>query len=260
MLRIYPIYWVVTALVLLLAVLRPGGAALPDARYLLASLLLLPQAQEPVLGVAWTLVHEMMFYMLFALAIVSRRLGMGVLALWLLLILAGGLTSSGVAVLRVLTAPLNLEFMMGIAVAQIALRDALPRPRLIAGGGALCFVAAGLAENAGLMAVAGPVGEALFSLASAGIVAGLATAERRGMLHVGRVGALLGDASYSLYLIHSVVIGLAARSLAALGLVRAIPPYGVFTLVAAAAVLVGLGLHLLVERPLLRWLGRTARL
>ena len=253
--RILPIYWVVTALVLLLAALRPGGADL-DAGRLLASLLLLPQAADPVLGVAWTLVFEMMFYALFALAIISRRLGAGVLAVWLVLILAGRLTSLDNPWLGVLASPLNLEFMLGVAVAQTTLGMAVPRPLLLAWTGATAFLAAGLAENAGLMATAGDLSEALFGTASAAMIAGLATAERQGRLRIGPAGAFLGDASYALYLIHTVIIGLAARVLALLGLVKVLPAAAVFAVVVAAAVAAGAGLHVLVERRLLRWLGR----
>jgi exopolysaccharide production protein ExoZ len=257
--RILPIYWVVTALVLLLAVMRPDGAQLPDAWHLLASLLLLPQAADPVLGVAWTLVFEMTFYALFALAIVSCRLGAGVLLAWLALILAGMVTSLPGALLGVLASPLNLEFMLGVAVARTTFSGAVPRPLLLAAAGALAFLAAGMIENAALMTKAGGASEALFGLASAAMIAGLATAERQGRLRIGPAGAFLGDASYALYLMHTVVIGLAARVLGVLGLVKALPVEAVFAVVVAAAVLAGAALHVLVERRLLRWLGGLGR-
>jgi len=257
--RILPIYWVVIALVLLLAAVRPGGADLPDTRRLLASLLLLPQAADPVLGVAWTLVFELTFYALFALAIVSRRLGAGVLVAWLALILAGQVRTLHTPLLGVLSSPLNLEFMLGVTVARMTISVAVPRPLLLAALGALAFLAAGLAENAGLMSKAGEVSEALFGAASAAMIAGLAAAERQGRLQIGAAGAFLGDASYAIYLIHTVVIGLVARALGLLGLVKLLPIAVVFAVVVAASVAAGAALHVLVERRLLRWLGGLGR-
>ena len=257
--RILPVYWVVMVLVLLLAVLKPGGPDLPGAWRVLASVLLLPQSAEPMLGPSWTLVHEMMFYGLFALAIVSRRLGAGVLMLWLAAILLGRFVGSDIPVLRVLMAPFNLEFVLGIAVAQMTMRVAVPWPRLLALAGALVFLATGMAENAAMMPKEGDVAELLFGSASAAIIAGLATAERQGRLRIGAAGAFLGDASYAIYLIHVIAVGLTARVLANLGIVKLLPGNLVFGIAVLAAVLAGAGLHVLVERPLLRWLGRIGR-
>ncbi len=269
--RIYPIYWVVTALVVLLAVLRPGGAALPEPWHLLTSVLLLPEQVEPVLGVAWTLVHEMMFYALFALAIISRRLGAVLLAVWVALILAGGVAAAtapasafstllaGNASLRVLTAPINLEFLLGIAVAHVTLRYRLPRPLLLTVLATLAFAAAGLAEDAGLLTMAGQMSDLLFGVSSVVIVAGLAAAERQGKLRISPAAVFLGDASYSLYLIHTVVIGLTVRVMATLGIVRLLPLGVVFALAALTALVSGIVLHVLIERRLLRWLAPARR-
>jgi peptidoglycan/LPS O-acetylase OafA/YrhL len=227
--------------------------------HLLASLLLLPDRINPVLDVAWTLRSEMMFYALFALAIASRRFGACVLVAWLALILAGQFVTTDHPVLWVLMSAFNLELLLGVAVARTTLGFALPRPKLLIALGALAFLVAGVAENAGLMPRAGDVGTLLFDSASAAMIAGLATAERQGRLHVGRLGAFVGDMSYSLYLIHTVAIGLAARVLAVTGLVKLLPIGIVFAIVVLTAVAAGAGLHVLVERPLLRWLGRIGR-
>lgn len=82
--RIYPVYWAATAIVILSLFFSHDPAAQLAPLHVAASLLLIPHNQEPVLGVAWTLEHEMLFYLAFGVAILSRRLG-GVLyfAAWL---------------------------------------------------------------------------------------------------------------------------------------------------------------------------------
>ena len=78
--RIYPLYWVVSAIVIGLALFSPDWATRLQPSYIIASLLLLPHGQDPLLGVGWTLEHEMLFYLAFAAAIASRRLGFVLMA------------------------------------------------------------------------------------------------------------------------------------------------------------------------------------
>ena len=102
--RIYPIYWLVTALVLVEIALRPGPKDV-DPGYLISSLLLLPQPQEPVLGVGWTLVHEMLFYLVFAVAVLSRRFGLWIALAWLALSAAPAFFDFGDSVIGVIASP-----------------------------------------------------------------------------------------------------------------------------------------------------------
>lgn len=259
--RIYPVYWVATALTLAVAVVESGWQGLPGAWHLVASALLLPHSDDPILGVGWTLVWEMAFYALFALAIVSRRLGAVVLALWLAATLIG--ESDAIDELQqsplvfLLTSIYDLEFMLGIAVAQVTLAasTSLRRPLWLAGAGVLGFAATGMVENAGLVAFAGNVSLPCFAVSSAILLLGLAAAERQGRLRFGAAGAFMGDVSYALYLIHSLVIGLCARALAAAGLAQSLPVDMVFAIVVVAALAAGVALHVLVDLPLRRRLA-----
>lgn len=61
---------------------------------------------------------------------------------------------------------------------------------------------------------------------------------------------LLGDASYSVYLVHSAVISVLAPLAGRLGL-GTLPPLLLYLLVSSLAIAVGTGAHLAVERPLL---------
>lgn len=245
--RIYPVYWLVTAGVLALALLK---GTLPVPLAALPSALLLLQEDELPLGVAWTLVHEMFFYAVFALAILWRPLGVAAALAWVALLLArlAGVRL-GVPVLHFAGGPINMDFLFGIAAAEAVRHVRLAWPRLLAVAGAAGFLAAGLAENAGRIATDGLASKLLFGLAAAAIVLGLAAAERQGRLRVGRAAVLAGNASYSLYLLHTVVIGLTARVLAGLHL----PGVLVMAIAAAAAVAAGLLLYEVAERPVLRW-------
>src|SRR5690242_6793447 len=82
--RIYPIYWAVTVAMIAAAFVVPSIAALPAMApdRLFLSFLLLPQSGYPLVSVAWSLQHEMLFYVLFGVMILNRRLGFALLVIW----------------------------------------------------------------------------------------------------------------------------------------------------------------------------------
>ncbi len=64
-LRLYPMYWIFTSLVLVAYFINPAwrlASADLDLLHLLKSYLILPQDGFPLLTVGWTLEHEMLFY------------------------------------------------------------------------------------------------------------------------------------------------------------------------------------------------------
>ncbi len=65
--RIYPIYWIVTALLIVSFFIAPSSdqSYKSDPGVILGSLSLFPQKQY-VVGVAWTLTYEVIFYLVFA--------------------------------------------------------------------------------------------------------------------------------------------------------------------------------------------------
>ncbi len=74
--RIYPTYWVVTLLLLPVFFVAPqfGRGFERDLSGIVCSLLLVPQpGHGPIVGVAWTIVYEMVFYAVFATLIANRR-------------------------------------------------------------------------------------------------------------------------------------------------------------------------------------------
>lgn len=249
--RIYPPYWAITAILLVLGVAAHGPSNVPSPAALLQSALLLPGDNELILGVAWTLVHEMTFYVLFGLAILDRRLA----AAAVLAYAALGWTplhSWGATCYDAL-------FVVGVGAAWVTRHAPVRRPRTLALLGAAGFLLAGLAENAGLLPVAGPPGRLAYGLAAAAIVIGLAQAERAGRLAVARPLALLGAASYSVYLAHSPVLGYAARALLTTGLLARLPDWLAMALVVGIALAAGLAFHRWVERPLTRAAQRAFR-
>ena len=264
--RIYPIYWVALGL---LALLIAFGfvrdvdpiVARTDIGQLLVTTLLLPQHRSPLLGVSWTLQHEMLFYLLFGLAILSRRLGCAVLGCWLLLMVGGmiwgthGLPWAPTSLLwDFIASPYHLQFLLGIAVAAVVLTDRVPLPRTLLAVGIIGIAIAAALEDLDWIDYLGSIGGVLFGGFSACAIAGMAAAERKGILSVGAMPLLFGEASYAIYLVHFQAIALMAALLIGSGFIHALPGWLFMLALATGGGAAGIAVHVLAERPILRWL------
>jgi exopolysaccharide production protein ExoZ len=219
--RIYPSYWLVTAFVLASLVIKPDPSL--TLGHLFRSILLLPDITDPILGVGWTLVIEVLFYCGFALAILNLRLGMAAAILWIIAILCGLGEWAREPALQRIGSYRCLEFVIGIAAAHMVLHIRVPAPRLVLYIGALGFLLTGLAENAGLFPWDSMQGNLTFGLWSGVMIAGMASAERQGALKVGRAGEFFGGTSYILYLVHTITLAYTYHALQLAGLIGGIP-------------------------------------
>jgi len=65
---------------------------------------------------------------------------------------------------------------------------------------------------------------------------------------------LLGEASYSVYLLHNALLSAAARTLRAIGLNEIVTGWPAFALLALIAIAGGVAFHLVCEAPVMRFL------
>ena len=261
--RIYPIYWIATWFAVGLS--SVGFMTLSNAEpgRLFTSLLLIPQHLEPILGVAWTLEHEMLFYLAFGLVILNRAVGVSAFAVWACFIFAaipwttiGSSWAHADLLTDFLGSSYNLEFGLGIAIAMVAGRYQVPCPAMLAAIGMTGLVLTGAAEDTGKISYLGQAARASFGISSALAIWGLAAAERAGGLRAGRFLMLMGSASYAIYLIH-VPLLMGAGALAA---VKLLPVWIAVAALAAFGMAGGLLFHVAVERPLVQFLARSASL
>ena len=245
--RIFPPYWPVSIALMISYLLLPNLSQGNRSDFsLLSSLLLLPDAQPPALSVAWTLIHEVLFYLIFCLFFISNRLFLIFVTGWVLAICAclwlakGGGFSPFLA--RMLS-PVNLEFVFGMGVAYLA--------RGIANRFAMAFLFLGFSVFVVLLFwTFAAEHRILFGLPFAALVLGAVLLERQGRLALPRWMVLLGDASYSIYLIHNPLISLTSRLVARL---PGLASWGIGMFVGVVSSLVaGVLYHLLMEKPLIR--------
>jgi exopolysaccharide production protein ExoZ len=258
--RIYPTYWIVTLIQASRAFFSADSAIRLAPSHIVHSLLLLPESIEPLVGVGWTLRAEILFYIVFALAILDRRLCKPLIVIALLLVTSGLITSPTDPWAGLLVSGFNIQFLMGIAAAKFSAQRRAPNPIALIAGGILLFLAAGGMEVHGAISLNGLIGRVLYGGASMAILLGLVEAERGGTIQFGRTGVMLGNASYALYLIHLTVIPLAIRALAHFGFLAAMPASATVAVLTLLCLCAAIALHRGVEVPLATFLrGRTPR-
>lgn len=202
------------------------------------SLTLAPTKGTPALDVAWTLKHEILFYVIFGVGYFSGKL-FYVLTVWLLCIAV----ATTVGVDSVVLNPLNLEFFMGIVVAILASRNW--GPAWLYGAGAALF-ATWLVT--GLRHEWSPLVGLSFALAMLPTV----RLEKQARFKVPAPLVYLGAISYSVYLIHGPISRIGTLLFSA-------SPYGIFASVVAVGLIAGAAYHALVEKRVIHFTWRPLR-
>ncbi len=256
--RIVPLYWLLSGVVVAVMLAAPQLLQTTrfDLKHVLASFAFVPMASpatghmEPVLVPGWTLNYEMFFYLLFGAALQlppSRRLAAMAAALMALVGLQA-LTPPPDSALSFYSSSIMLEFLLGMVLGQRYLRAESSTGWR---AGAL-MAAAGLL----LMALLPERLPSLPRLATMGlpaalIVAGTLRIEAGGRLP--RVGTLraLGNASYSLYLSHPLVLSAASQAWRKVGLTSLPHSLWLFSAAAIIASVAGAAIvYRCAERPL----------
>lgn len=248
-LRIYPIYWVVMAGLMAIYLSSPerGPDHARDAMAILGSFLLWPMREGPIMQVAWTLQHEMLFYLIFMLLILRLRIGLIVFGAWMLgCMVALPFWAELSYPFEFLFKPHNLLFLFGIISALVYERISKAGARRMFWLGAGLFLGLGLAETVGGLEPPLSLMPLGYGLGAALAVIGLA----RGDLPAPRWLTFLGDASYAIYLVHLPVMNIAAVPLRALGVQEMLSPLAMLALITIIVTVVGSLVHVYIENPL----------
>ncbi len=256
--RIAPLYWITTGIMIARALI----GLFPNLRlttwYVLSSLAFIashsPSTGDiwPVLVQGWTLNYEMFFYILFAMALflpAKRRLS-ALAALFLALVAAGWLLHPETPVLKTWTDPLLLEFLAGMVIGKAWLKGAVPSPAVglaLLAAAVAGFAFVGITYTGFNAFVLGPLAAAL--------VLGVLSFEKRGAVARLPAAAYLGDASYSIYLWHTMAISVVAKAASML----ALPGPVAFAAAVIAGTALGAAAHETLEKPIAAFIKSRRR-
>jgi exopolysaccharide production protein ExoZ len=262
--RIYPIYWVLFAIALVLYFSFPNMGDGPplDFANIVRCALLLPNPDGQIVGLAWTLVYEISFYVAFAVLILNRKIGLGLVTLWALLILTlrfGGLLDLGY--FNSFFSLRYIEFGLGAAVFFLSRRFMLPWGLPIAALGLLVLFFGGLVSPTIAAILKDDIGHILApGFLAALIIFGCVTA-RSSLSHtwLGRIMTALGDASYSIYLFQWLIGAIIDKAYVKLGLHSPITDLLLPPFMFVAMIVGGYVIHLMLEKPLMTLFSRWSR-
>ena len=238
-LRIYPIYWVITAFVMALYYVSSNERLSLYSN----SIFLIGKNADAVLAVAWTLFNEVLFYIVFATMILNRRLGYAIFLAWFL----ACMLCMNMKEVHYSLYALNLIFGFGMAGA--VLYKKLKYSKILMYVSACAFILFGIEEvYFGLLDE--NVRALLYGAVSAVGIAAAVRAEKDGWVVVPRWAAGLGNASYSLYLVHYPVLAVISQIWLATPL-RALPAFVAFCIITFGTICAGLLTHHFIEKPLM---------
>ena len=251
-LRVVPLYWLVTAVAI--AVRQDA-----DPARIVTSFLFWPHAgfdgrDYPVVIQGWTLNYEAFFYAVFALALLARAKLETSRRLVILTVALGSLVALGIIlrpadiVAATYTGPLLLEFLAGAWLCRVWQRGLLPQGRVAAAMlavGVLAFAAQVRMEPGTWRIITWGLPALLVVSGSLGLETGGSLPRLPGLL-------ALGDASYALYLTHLLV----QRPL--LPALHDQPTLIALPVVIVSCIVTALLVYRFVERPLHGWTRRGA--
>ena len=251
MTRIIPLYWVALAVTIVMICAAPTHNY-PTLSHILQDVLLLPTT-DTIVGVAWTLQHELMFYVFFALLIINRQVGVIGLGVW-----GGAIALTMLSqhswesiVLGKVSSPYNLLFFMGMVAAYIQRHHKVPTPMILVLCGTALFLAFGMLENKGCVDGYAASARFAYGLSATLVLLGLVESECRQRLKVGGLILILGRASYSIYLLQFIIIGVIWKVLVAVRLNISLTPEINYLILVAAGAGGGVLASVFIERPLM---------
>ena len=267
--RIYPTYWIIISLFLLLQVILPAFYRSHfnfDIKNILTTYLLLPD-HVMVNGVSWTLSYEIFFYVLFSLSffIPGKKWGfyiaMAYVAVIILLSASGNNFENSNSWLNLITYPMNVEFFMGVTAAVL-----IPRLGKNIGVPFICigsvlFLVSAIISDLGYVLVPNTFNRViLFGVPSFLIITGVVKYELNKKIKVPGILLSLGEASYSLYLLHLPLIVAAVKIISKANITGNISIHFLLLLIICIICYGSILFYKFVEKPIISKLNSLRRI
>lgn len=254
--RLYPAFIPISLAMLALYTLIPSLSESGRDISILSSLFLIPSAYgSPALSVSWTLMHEFLFYLVFLVFFISKKLFWVAIMLWSAVILVAPLLTIEEFYFKFLFNMHNIQFTLGVVAALfyhrlMAVGEATWRSPVIGSLTLMLLLIASfdIAGHGYSKLITG----LFFALAILLLIA-LEKGGLLGALFNSRFLLFLGASSYSIYLIHGPVISVMNRLGASLNRESVITPELIFVGVAIASVTAGVVYYKIWEKPVLKF-------
>lgn len=262
--RIYPIYWFVLLLMIILynTIVSLGFGYHRDPIEIVKAVVLFPTNHLSYNPVSWTLSNEILFYMFFSLLIINKRIGLLLLSTWQLIIvyfIFGPLLKDVNYLINFIFSAYNILFMFGILAALLT--DKYPlmfrtKIRFFIIGNLLFILTALLdvytnAEyNTTLL---------LYGLSSFLIIINSVNYKLNDFFKSRKILLLLGNASFSIYLVHLFSISFISKIFIKIDIRNYISDTSIYVLMAFFSIFIGVFVYKIIEVPLLNYIKKRSK-
>lgn len=257
--RVVPLYWFSTLLLLLvLTKFKPFAITSDEFIHLVKSFFFVPHYSPdhpekiyPYLIAGWILNYEMFFYAIFAVGLVFRKTALICSLVIIGLVITGSLSSFDNAIMKAYTNSILLEFLGGLWVGYFYRKEVIPAQFSI-------LMLVGLTILFSIPFIQTEHVMAMRIVSSIFVILGAVSFINAPV--DSRLLGLLGDASYSIYLTHSVLSIRIAHKIWSAVPVTGILQFMVWiALTLTISIVVGVLVYWLVEKPALIWLRSKIR-
>ncbi|MEG4012277.1 MULTISPECIES: acyltransferase family protein [unclassified Microcoleus] len=262
--RIYPIYWIITLTVLCFFIVIPGFAKNQDLGlgHVIGSLLLIPQNEQPILVVGWTLIYELYFYFLFSIAIwLKPKHSVPILSTWLFVTILHFLKivtfPNSFVWLALVFGGMNLEFVLGCMAGYIVIKynNKIGKYRWILFGianlGYVILVMSASWGNIEFRRVP------TFGVLALMLIIAATSIDLKDSPKIPDLLIFLGDASYSIFLTHSPLMLAMTKILQKANLGKYFDGFFAPAILALFAVVFGCIVYSFIEKPLTIYLRKN---
>ena len=262
--RIYPSFWLfllfpLTLVFFLLPQFIADKSAFEPINYLKVFFLVFDHQQ--ISQISWTLSFELYFYLLFFLMIFNRNFKYLILLILILatINLIDENLFSDIYSTKYLFSPLILEFFLGVLIFYIVSKI---NKNYILGFCVLfvvsiiSFVFINYLSSNNIIYITKHNRVLNFGLASFLLILSLVLIEKFNTIKSFKILILIGDASYVLYLIHSIILSLFDNKFILSGKFIVLNNQLTTILVCCFIVTLSVFLHLIIEKPMLKYLNK----
>ena len=275
LIRVVPLYWAATTLMIAVILFLPGTVktATSDVGQWIASYLFWPYQRDsddmlrPVLGLGWSLQYEMLFYFVFSLSLFFSRTRaiFGLLVALVALVFGANLLRSAGGhsgtLVTFLSHPIILEFGLGAGIAYAYCRGSrIPQALGIV---LVLFSGIFLMQMPGFDARIESARAVLYGIPASLIVIAAVLSSGNDQARIARPILELGEISYATYLVHPFVVGGVSIAFRRSGLYETLDPAGLvagYTLsVVALSIIISYLVHYLFDAPVTGYLRRASK-
>ena len=255
--RVYPVFWIVLFLMLVTHLVLNNEETCPTAFESVVQSFFLYLGDAPlIVGVSWTLTYEVIFYIAFGLLLFfPRHLAISLIIGWALFNAAT--YAFDIFPGTILDTRPFVQFAIGTLLAVLVTTIKIPKSGIIIILATLVFLIPGMLNGTD----AGHMSPALFwpmlFASSVMIVMGSPISDLS-KVPANKLLCLVGDATYSIYLTHYIVLQVIYTLLISFDLLETLNPTIFNLLLFAVLVALGCLFYIVVERPTLNFLRRRS--